>query len=202
MRHGVCVLVVSALACSAAAQADDFTGFYAGLGIGAASVDGLGVDDSAAGGRVFIGYSFGSPVSQDELLSLELSYVEAGTTRRRGSFLGPGLVPAQLSFTREVDAKALDFSLLGTLPINDRFALFGKLGYATVDLDVTSIQQPFIGTTLLRTTASHRDERVSYGGGLAFNVGRALQARAAYERFDLDAANFDLISLSAIYKFR
>jgi hypothetical protein len=39
-----------------------------------------------------------------------------------------------------------------------------------------------------------RDERVSYSGGFAFDLGRALQARVAYEPFDLDAANFDLIA--------
>lgn len=184
--------------------ADDFKGFYAGLGAGSISSDASGIDRDDTGYKAFIGYSFGSLLSDNELISLELTYIGGKTQRndRITDLVSPGVLQDRI-LASEVDIEVIDLSVVGMVALSPSFSLFAKLGGAFVDQEFSVTAKSLGGgDSMRRFSQSDRDEKLSYGGGIAYSFGQAFQARLGYEGFNPDRGNLDLISLSGIYKFR
>src|SRR4029453_12634116 len=120
-RLGLTALAALALMAATAAQADTQPGFYAGAGIGSAKVgdDISGVDDSDTGFKIFGGYTF------TENWGVEVSYFDFGEASVSG-----GNVSASVGVT------GLSASAVGRLPVSDMFAVYGKLGFASYDVDL------------------------------------------------------------------
>jgi hypothetical protein len=198
-------LVIAALTLTASgAHADDFKGFYAGLGAGSISSDASGIDRDDTGYKAFIGYSFGPLLSENELLSLELAYIRGRTERnsRITDLVRPGVLQDRI-LDAELDIKVIDLSAVGTVALGQSFSLFAKVGYAYIDQDFTVTARTLDGgDPMRRFSRPNRDEKFSYGGGFAYSFGKAFEARAEYEGFNPDRGNLELISLSAVYKFR
>lgn len=184
----------------ATASADDFRGFYAGAGIGAGIVDSGFVDDADTGFKLFAGYSFG------EFLAVELSYIDGGkaeeTDRGQPILLAPGLTLPGFTISDEVETEIVNLSVIGNLPLTESFALFGKLGYSSIELDGRFSFQLDNDTSLTAQSFRTRDEEISYGAGAVYSFGNGLQLRAEYEGFDVQDGRLEFISLSAVYKFR
>jgi opacity protein-like surface antigen len=195
-------LVILALG-AVGASADDFEGYYAGVGFGTAPITAPGTDEDGTGFKVFAGYSFGQAVSDNELLALEVAYIDGGDSGE--SFEFPiNLDATQRSTSRsEVETKVASLSLLGTLPITAWFGAFAKVGYAYVDMDTTFTSQRLGRQTPTNITkVNNVQDKLTFGGGLTFSFGKSFQARAEYEYFDLNDVNLEFISLSGIFKFR
>jgi opacity protein-like surface antigen len=200
--HGAALVILALLVVDV--SADDFKGYYAGVGIGSAPITTPGADhEHGTGFKVFTGYSFGEAISDNELLALELAYIDGGSVGN--SFVySNNLAGTQRSiFRSEVETQVASFSLLGTLPVTDWFGVFAKAGYAYIDLDTTFTNQA-LGARALQSLVKVNNVQhdLTYGGGLAFCVGKSFQARAEYETFDVDDTHLDFISLSAIFRFR
>lgn len=166
---------------SASALADVTPGFYAGVGLGKASLEedetGFDADDTAF--KVFGGYNF------NRNFAVEVGYFDGGEPDDRFSI---GTIEA--SFT------GLNFSALGRLPLNDRFSVFGKLGFASYEVDAKAR----IGNSVVATD-DDSDEDLSYGIGAAFNIGPSFEVRGEYEALDVSGGGFDMLSVSGVYKF-
>jgi len=83
--------------------------------------------DEPTGYRLAFGHSF------NEYIALELGYGASG------KFKGSDGVE-ELNF----ESKSLDLEAVGRLPLNDLFALTGKLGIARTDIE-TKYSNPFVG---------------------------------------------------------
>ena len=174
-------LVVLGMFASASALADVQPGFYAGLGVGKASIDidavDFDADDTAF--KVFGGYNF------HPNFAVELAYIDGG---QPGERYGTGSI--------EIAVDGINASAVGRLPINEVFSIFGKVGFASYDVEI----EGRIGSNLVASDSTS-DEDMSYGLGAVFNVGAAVELRGEYEAVDVSDGSFNILSLSGVYRF-
>ncbi len=152
------LLAVALMAASGGVLAE---GFYVGAEVqqtrsyseGDFCFDNGDCDIDPTGYRVDLGYHF------SEMLALELGYMDAGDNESSYS-------DASSSQRLSVNSEIVDLSLLGTLPLTDRFSLFGRLGAAwitnNIDLD-SSDAFGDISDSFDRDVTTYE-----YGVGLAF----------------------------------
>ena len=196
MRKGIIwygLAAVSLALGAATASADEFRGFYAGAGIGSNSIDVDGIfDDSDTGFKAFVGYSLG------EFVAVELAYIDGGKPEDTQDL-------STLFFTAdartEIETKILNLSVIGNLQLTDRFALIGRLGYASIDQDA-DVRVRIDGMEIDSASFSDTEEEISYGVGAVFNIGETFQLRAEYEAFDVADGDLSFISLSGVFRFR
>jgi OmpA-OmpF porin, OOP family len=166
---------------SASALADVQPGFYVGAGVGKASIEvddaGFDADDTAF--KVFGGYNF------NPNFAVELAFIDGGAPDER---FGPGSV--------EVAVDGINVSALGRLPVNEVFSVFGKIGFASYDVEVKGR----FGNNVV-ASEDGSDEDLSYGIGAAFNIGTAVELRGEYEAVDISDGSFNVLSVSGVYKF-
>jgi OOP family OmpA-OmpF porin len=166
---------------SASALADVQPGLYAGAAVGKASIeiDAVGFDADDTAFKVFGGYNF------NRNFAVELAFIDGGKPDDR---FGTGSV--------EVAVDAINLSALGRLPVNEMFSVFGKVGFASYDVEVKGR----VGNTVVGS-ADGSDEDLSYGLGAAFNIGTNVEVRGEYEAIDVSDGGFSLLSVSGVYRF-
>jgi OmpA-OmpF porin, OOP family len=170
--YGVAAVLLFA---SASAHAD----VYVGVGVGEANQEAAGFDASDTAFKIFGGYTF------NRHLAVELAYVDAGA---------PSEDVAE-DVRMEAESSGIVVSAIGTLPLSESFALFGRVGYAFSE---TSAR--------LRTpneTIVDRDESEDplYVAGAILQFSESFGLRLEYEFLDLSEGNFNMLSLSALYRF-
>jgi OOP family OmpA-OmpF porin len=108
----------------------------------------------------------------NEFLGVEAGYVIAGESKIETAFVGFG------SATQTVKTSVMHVAAVGTFPINDSFAVFGKLGMADSKIDYSlstdwgpSASESISGTKLM------------YAVGAQFNINRKFGIRAQYADF-------------------
>jgi OOP family OmpA-OmpF porin len=183
------VLVLSGLVAASQASAQ---GFYVGGSVGQSDIDdnittGLitsgTVDGTDTGYKLFGGYQF------NQHFGLELAYVNLGKASYSGSFGGAPVTGGK------VETSGINFSAVGTLPLNPSFALFGKVGMFAWEAKASDVTNgaPF--------SATNDGTDVSYGIGASFNITKNISARAEWERFKLDSSDADLLSIGIVFRF-
>jgi len=182
-RLGLSALAALALMAATAVQADTQPGFYAGAGIGTTTVgdddfDGPGIDDSDTGFKVFGGYYF------NENYGVEVGYFDFGEAS--ASLGGDSL---------SVGVSGLAASVVGRLPVSDMFSLYGKLGFASYDVDVD-----FNIAGFGSGSESDSDSDLIYGVGGALSFGGNFEARLEYEALNVDG-DASMISVSGLFRF-
>lgn len=187
-RLGLSALAALALTASMAARADVQPGFYMGAGVGSTKIsdDGfndINYDDSDTGFKVFGGYS----VNQN--FAIEASYFDLG--EGSGSFDDFG---DQINF--DVGVSGFGVSAVGVLPLSDMFSLFGKLGYASYDIDA---HVNIVGVGSGSSSDSQSD--LMYGAGAALSFAERFEARLEFEAINVDGGDANMISLGGLYRF-
>ncbi|HQC29065.1 MAG TPA: outer membrane beta-barrel protein [Methylotenera sp.] len=169
---------------SMAAFADD-QGFYLGAnaGIGKPNINtpnGLDKSSSAVGGIV-LGYKF------NPYLGTELQYT------------GIGKVTDNVRGTAKGDATS--FTAIGTLPLNEDFSLYGKLGVAVTKTTVTSNLAPMNDATRTAPT---------YGAGAEYHLNKNLGMRLGWDYYagavnetggSKNNIHSNVVSVGAVYNF-
>jgi opacity protein-like surface antigen len=166
------------LGCAFNTQAQESTGAYIGASVGEATneVDEFNGRDTAF--KLTAGYAF------NQYFGVELAYLDAGT--QADTVAGRRI---------ENESTGVIASALVSLPLGERLAVFGKLGYAFYDSEATGR----LGNQISRETDSGDD--LAYGLGLELAVFRGLRLRAEYEVVDVSEADFDVVSAGVVYKF-
>ncbi len=187
------VVVASALALSgllAATQASAQA--FVGASIGQSDVDeditaGLitsgSVDSKDNAFKVFGGYMF------NRHFGVEGAYVDLGEVSYSGSF-GSAAVNGG-----KVETTGFNVAALGSYPVTEAFSVFGKIGLFIWEAEAsdTTGGVPFSEKT--------DGTDISFGLGLNYQFTRNLGVRAEWERFKLDEADADLISVGIVWKF-
>jgi OmpA-OmpF porin, OOP family len=191
-RLGLTAFAAVALTAAMAAQSAEVPpGFYAGASIGTTKLSddgfddaGIDVDDSDTGFKIFGGYSFNNN------FAVELSYFDLGEVN--GAFNEPFV--GNVSF--DVGISGFNASAVGRLPVSDTFSLFGKLGFASYDVD-GHVSIAGVGSG----SDSSSETDLSYGVGAALSFGGQWEARIEYEAIDVDSGDANMLSVGAMYRF-
>lgn len=185
-RRGVRTLSAATLLALAAASTPALSqqdaGWYGGLGIGQSEFkDGCtgltGCDDKDTAFNIFGGYQF------NQNLGAELGYTDLGEVSAAGA---------------GVEAKGFELTAVGTLPINQQFAVYGKLGFYRWDVDASAPGASF----------SETGTDPTYGVGVKYNLTRNFALRAHWQRYqDLGddattgSSDADVIGVSGVLRF-
>jgi OmpA-OmpF porin, OOP family len=174
-------LALLGLVAGAAANADVTPGFYAGASVGQTSIDldDVPFDESDTSFKVFGGYSF------NQHFAVELGYFDGGSQEADFGF-GDSV---------SVELGGLVASAVGRLPMGESFALFGKVGFASYDAEVTGRVN---GVVVIQEDGS--DEDITYGVGGEFDFGQ-FGLRAEYELLDVDGADVTMLSVGGFFRF-
>ena len=163
--------------------------WYVGGGVGQSKADDAcdGVsscDDTDTGWKLFGGYRF------TQYVAVEAGYVDLGEFS--GNVSGIGV---------SAEATGVTAHVVGTLPINDRFSLLGRLGTIYADVDVKA--------SAFGISVSEDDQSFAFAAGLGaeVNITDQFSLRAEYELFkdigDDNTGEDDvyLASVSAVFRF-
>jgi OOP family OmpA-OmpF porin len=166
---------------------------------------GSSTDDRDTTFSAAVGYTF------NRFLSLELSYADLGeaTSSQFSTFalvtdrMGTTM-PLNFRVDQKVSAETLSISVLGTLPLSERWTLFARGGYGFSESDV-KIRASFSTPGSIPSSARqdfNSDDFVA-GAGVGFKLSQRWSVRADYERlFEAGAESLDVdrFGLSAIYR--
>jgi OOP family OmpA-OmpF porin len=171
---GFAAFLASAIAVPAIGLAQPESGFYLGASVGQAKVKDFctdlagfvgSCDDKDTAWKIIGGYQF------NRNLGVEAGYTDLGRASLNGTVLG---VPVSAR------AKAKGFELLGvgTLPLNEQFALYAKAGLFRWDVD-TSV-------TAAGITAAIGDKGTdfTFGVGVKYNLTRNAAVRFEFQRYN------------------
>ena len=176
------LLVVPALLLvPAAAWAE--SGLVIGGGVGAASLnedfDGFDIDADSTAFRVTIGWQL------NDAVSLEVGYQNFGRFDQNVDLDGTPV---------EVSLKADGFTLgvTGSLPLSERFRVFGRAGafFWDGDADINGISQ-----------ARPEDTNLFLGIGLSYDLTRKFVLTGDWTRYELEDAASNVFSLGFRYVF-
>ena len=178
------VLVLAILSDTAIAQSD----FYVFGTFGNTNSD-ISFDDQNRVSGGDDSYALGAGYTVNRNLSLEVAYEGFGnqnaTTNCPPDFSCINLI---LPLTTEADLKAISLSVIGSIPLTDRFEVFGQVGIASWDVDYKGISSAF----------DDSGEDLLYGLGLSWSADDHWKIVAEYVKVDLD---FDTASLGVRYHF-
>lgn len=176
------------------------TGWYIGASLGQtkADVDCSGTitcDDKDSGWKIFGGYQI------NRNFAIELGYSDLGAvTASTPSFVFfPLVVPAA---SLKIEAKAWELVAVGSLPLADRFSVFGKAGFYRADTDVR-VDFGALGST----TESDSNTDLTFGVGLRYDFTRNFGVRAEWQLYSAVAAGFDeesdvdVMSVGLVWRF-
>lgn len=188
-RLGLIAFAALGLTAAMAAQADVQPGFYAGASLGTTKIDDDGFDDidfdfddSDVGFKVFGGYS----ISQN--FAVEVSYFDLGEAS--GHF-DDGFDSVDF----DVGVSGFNVSAVGVLPVSDMFSLFGKIGYASYDIDA-HVDVAGFGSG----SDSQSESDLTYGIGGALSFGQ-FAVRLEYEAINVDNGDANMLSVGGVFRF-
>ena len=158
-------------------------GFYVGGSLGSASLtddfSGFAVDADSTSFRLIAGWQF------NEFFSLEGGYHNFGDFDQTFDVGGTPV---------DVSLKADGFTLGGTgsIPLGEKFALFGRTGafFWDGDADINNVSQ-----------ATPEDTNLYYGAGGKFAFSDSFSLVGDWTRYELEDTESDVISLGFTYRF-
>lgn len=166
MKKIAIAVLLSAFAAAPAVAAD--MGGYVGVNVGSAKIDSPGFDSSTSF-ALLGGYAF------NENFAAEVAYTNFGSES------GAGITSK---------SSAMSISGVGSLPLNEQFSLFAKLGFASTTLE------------MLGLSTSKSD--LTWGLGAQFNVNKQVGIRVGYDQYKVGSPislNQKVASVGAVFKF-
>jgi OmpA-OmpF porin, OOP family len=169
------------------------TGWYVGASIGQSKADdfctgvpgGVSCEDTDTALRVLGGYQF------NKHLGLEVGYHQLGEVS-----------VSALGLFAKVESKAWELLAVGTLPVADRFALYGKVGVYRGETEAATNVPGFAASM------SETNTDLTFGIGLRFDITGNLGVRAEWQKYqdmgggNIGEADIDVMSIGLLYRFR
>ena len=173
LRHAT-IAILAQILLMQVATADG--NWYVGAAFGSADfdngIDGFQLDSGDTAMRFYGGYSF------NEHFSVDGGYVDFG---QFDTFVDNSGTPIQIS----EDADGFLFAATGSIPLTDKFSLYGRLGAFFWD-----------GASLIGNVDNNvSDVNAHLAAGIRAMVYKNLSVTVDWSRFDLDGTNADLIAI-------
>ena len=135
-------------------------------------------DDSGVGYQAAFGYRF------LRNLAAEISLVQLGKATSRASAdmdFGSGVVPANLALSFNAGGPMV--SVIGILPVNDRFELFGRAGFLFTSAK-REVRLRVDGQNAGFASAKGESQDLVFGVGASYNVNQMYAVRLEYLKLD------------------
>lgn len=149
------------------------------------------VDNTDTGWKLYGGYQL------NQNIGFEAAYVNLGSATANATYSTLAGSPVQTN----TDADGYLLSVVGSLPLGDKFAVFGKLGAFVWSAEASAT------TSLGPVSLSGDGTDLAFGLGANWKINKSIGLRAEWERFQnlsVDGSNerdVDLLSLGATYRF-
>lgn len=205
------LLTISLLTLATAASAQQ-SGYYGGVSLGQAKTNanasvfengltaagGVGgissaIDSKDTGFKLRLGYQL------SDSLAFEGGYVDFGKAKYSGTYTFPGAGSA----SGKMEAGGVNFDVLGRLPLNRDFAVFGKAGVllSRVETNVSSAD----GSASVSNKATTL--KPGLGVGVDYALSKTVGLRTEWERYfkvgndSTGKSDVDLLSVGLNYRF-
>jgi len=161
---------------------------YLNTGLTNAGVTGLA--SSSSSDKTDTGYKLGLGYRFTPNIAVEGAYVDLGKAHysynATGNFGAPP-VAGTASVQGDVKVSGINLSLVGNLPLNANFNLFGKLGVlvGSAKASITGSASAGVTTASIGNGGTKNQSALSYGIGVSYNINKQISLRAEYEAFDL-----------------
>ena len=187
--------LISAVSFSALSNAGEF---YVGASIGEATFDaevvddledaGASVDDSDTTIKLFLGNRI------NENIAIEGFYADLG--ERSASASGFDDFGDFISADAKADAATFGVAILGIIPVNEKFSIFGKLGMHRWESDSKFSYTDSCCGGINNESYSDDDSGsdIVYGLGLTYDIGR-ISLRAEYDNYEVDDDDVNTLSI-------
>ena len=175
----VAVLSISVLPLTAVAD----SGFFIGAAIGSAGLDddfdGLDVDTSSTSVRLVGGWRF------NEFFAFEAGYHKFGDFE---DTVDVGGTPTNVS----LKADGFTLGVIGSLPVGERFSLFGRAGmfFWDGDADINNV-----------TVATPEDSNLYIGVGAGYAFTEKFSLTGDWTRYELEDTQSNVLSIGFEYRF-
>ena len=200
----VAFAVLSTVASSWVIAQDSTTGPYIGTSLGTTraqfnndSIQGFSVttrtqDNSSTGYKLFGGYQL------NRNFSVEGGYFDLGRFNYSANTIPLG------TFTSDTRVRGLNLDLVGILPFNDNFSVFGRIGAAYAQNRANFARTG--AASLINSSTSRNDTNLKVGLGMQYAITEALAVRAELERYRISdpvrhRGNIDMASVGLVYRF-
>ena len=146
--------------------------WYLGGAVTQTFVDENGIDDDDTGGKVFGGYRF------NDYFAVEASYYDFGK-------LDEGV--------NQLDIDGGSLSIIGSIPVAERFSIFGKVGIHDWDVEVSG--------PVTSRFSDDSDTDAFYGIGVEYALSDLWDIRGEFERYEVDDFDLDVVSIGVSFNF-
>jgi OOP family OmpA-OmpF porin len=167
----------------------DNLSIYGGLGVGAGQIDSGdipgdadavgGVDDESTVYKAFIGTNL------NEMFALEAGYISFGDVEEEDP--DTDIFDEATSF----EADGITTSLIGFLPITERFLVHAKVGALFWDAE----------SRVGQVSAGEDGTDAFFGVGATYEFTERWAVRGEYDRFQLDDTDIDTVFASVVFSF-
>ena len=174
-------------------------GFYLGASIGQSRAKdfcddsgGFSCDDKDTAWKLLGGYQF------NRHLAIEAGYTDLGEVGVSGVLSG-------VSVRGTVEVTAFELMGVGSIPLMDRFSLYGKLGlyHAETKQNVTGS----LGTVTVTDNDKEKNTDLTFAFGARFDITRNLGVRAEWQRYldvgggEIGEDDVDVLSVGLLFRF-
>jgi len=174
-------------------------GFYLGASIGQSRAKdfcddsgGFSCDDKDTAWKLLGGYQF------NRHLAVEAGYTDLGEVGVSGVLSG-------VSVRGTVEVTAFELMGVGSIPLMDRFSLYGKLGlyHAETKQNVTGS----LGTVTVTDNDKEKNTDLTFAFGARFDITRNLGVRAEWQRYldvgggEIGEDDVDVLSVGLLFRF-
>ena len=152
----------------------------------------MSLDNSDVGWKLFGGYRF------NRWLGVEGAIVDLGKfdSRITTTVPNPTQLLSDVAEVHPLSAQGLSVAAVGTLPIGERFTLFGKAGVFVWHGKIESNAGSFGNVNRNKNGAD-----LSIGLGAGLKITNSIHVRAEWERYFIDRNDSDLLSVGLSFIF-
>lgn len=209
-RYSLLALAAVAALSSQTALAEDILGWYGGANVGQsrATIDDARITSGLAAGGLLVNgidhndrdtaYKIFGGYQLNRNFSIEGGYFDLGNFGYTARTTPAG------SVSGDMRVRGLNLDLVGTLPLSERFSVFGRAGvnYARTLDRFSSTGAVQIGNP----NPSARGTNYKFGGGLQYAINDALSVRGELERYRVkdgvgNRGHIDVASVGLVYRF-
>lgn len=164
-----------------------------GTGPSFAADDALDVDDSDVGWGATVGYRI------LDYVAVELSYLDLGTLLTREVLALPLIPPDTLEVKQALRTNGAAISILGILPVGERWDAFVRAGLLTADQELTVSSSDSALIPSVQLSNEKRSNTALWGAGVQYNWA-SWSVRLDFQRYSgMEFADIDLLGLSVLY---